>query len=245
LSPAQLAHLKELVEACETDEELQELFSSPDLSHLLALQQSQDLADMPEPFISFLPIPGRGLYPPVYHEPQWRIPVATITFRGYDTERLALFTHFAIHVASALGIPTSKVYPLPKRRRLWTVLRSPFVHKKSQENFERITHSRGVKAWDAHPDVVNLWTQMLMSHAMAGVGMRIVRWTRMELGGGASELKKVKEKLRDLYKQTNEKVGDSERVRRVGEKIVETELAAVEQASVEASAGVEKTADAP
>jgi hypothetical protein len=80
---------------------------------------------------------------------------------------------------------------------------------------------------------------------MAGVGMRIVRWTRMELGGGASELKKVKEKLRDLYKQTNEKVGDSERVRRVGEKIVETELAAVEQASVEASAGVEKTADAP
>jgi len=73
-----------------------------------------------------------------------------------------------------------------------------------------------------------------MSHAMAGVGMRIVRWTRMELGGG-EWVEKVKEKLRDLYKQTNEKVADSEKVRRVGEKIVETELAAVEQAGVEAS----------
>ncbi|KIM87806.1 hypothetical protein PILCRDRAFT_814521 [Piloderma croceum F 1598] len=242
LSPAQLAHLNELAEACETDEELEELLSSPDLNHLLSLQQLQDLADTPEPIISALPIPGKSLYPPVYHEPQWRIPVATITFRGYDTQRLELFTHFAVHVASALGIPTSKVYPLPKQRRLWTVPRSPFVHKKAQENFERITRSRGVKAWDAHPDVVNLWTQMLMSHAMAGVGMRIVRWTRMELGGGASELKKVKEKLRDLYKQTNEKVADSERVRRVGKKIMETELAAVEQVG---SAGAAKTIDAP
>jgi small subunit ribosomal protein S10 len=243
LSPAQLAHLNELAEACESEEELQELLSSPDLYHLLSLQELQDLANMPEPVISALHIPGKGLYPPIYHEPRWRIPVATIIFRGYNTERLELFTHFAVHVASALGIPTSKVYPLPKRRNLWTVPRSPFVHKKSQENFERITRSRGVKAWDAHPDVVNLWRQMLMSHAMAGVGMRIVRWTRMELGGGASELKKVQEKFRDLSKQTNEKVSDSESVRRVGEEIVKTELAAVEQ--VDVGANVEKTTDAP
>lgn len=241
LSPAQKAHLEELVASCKTQKELDDLLSSDDLRHLLSLQELKDLADIPEPILSSLPIPGKSAYPPVYHEPQWRIPVATITFKGYDTERLALFTHFAVHVASALGIPTSKVYALPRQRRLWTVLKSPFVHKKAQENFERITHSRGVKAWDADPRVVNLWTHVLSEHAMAGVGMRIVRWTRMELGGGMSELKKVEEML----ERRDEQVGDGEKVRRVGEKILETESAAVEQADMEANVEAEKTNNAP
>jgi ribosomal protein S10 len=125
------------------------------------------------------------VYPPYHHEPKWRIPVATITFKGYDSQALELFTHFSVHVASALGIPTSRVYALPKQRRLWTVLKSPFVFKKAQENFERITHSRGIKAWDADMEIVNVWMAMLRQHAMPGVGMRVVKWTRMEVGGGS------------------------------------------------------------
>jgi ribosomal protein S10 len=238
LSPAQQAHLDELVASCETQEELDELLSHPDLQYLLSLQELQDLADTPEPILSSLPLPGKGMYQPIHHQPRWRIPVATITFKGYDTERLALFTHFAVHAASGLGIPTSKIYALPKQRRLWTVPKSPFVHKKSQENFERITHSRGVKAWDGDAGVVDMWTQLLRSHAMPGVGMRIVRWERLEVGGGGSELKKVRQKLEDLLGQGDTKVGDGERVRRLGEKIVEIELAATEQTEGEE---VEKT----
>jgi small subunit ribosomal protein S10 len=239
LSPAQQAHLEELAAACETQEELDELLSSPDLQYLLSLQELQDLVDTPEPIISSLPIPGKSMYQPIHHKPQWRIPVATITFKGYDTERLTLFSHFAVHVASALGIPTSKVYALPKQRRLWTVLRSPFIYKKAQENFERITHSRGVKAWDAHPEIVTKWAQMLRVHAMPGVGMRVVRWTREEIGGGSSELKKVEGKLEEFER------GDHvERVRRLGEKIIETELAVAEP-EMEVNVGTEKTAEAP
>jgi small subunit ribosomal protein S10 len=203
-----------------------------------ATEEGEDPEDMPEPVLSSLSLPGKSIYQPVYHEPRWRIPVAAITFKGYDTDRLALFTHFAVHVASALGIPTSKAYPLPKERRLWTVPKSPFVHKKAQENFERITHSRGVKAWDAHPDIVHLWIQILTAHAMPGVGMRIVKWTRAEIGGGGSELKEVEKKLKDVFKRREE------RVRQLGEKIVESESAVAEQARMEANVG-EKAAETP
>lgn len=214
---------EELAAACETQEELDALVSHPDFRYLLSLQELKNVAELPEPILSSLPIQGRHLYPPIHHKPQWRIPVATITFRGYDIERLGLFAHYAVHAASALGIPTSKVYPLPKRRRLWTVLKSPFIFKKAQENFERITHSRGVKAWDAHPDIVSLWTKLLRTHAMPGVGMRVVRWTREEVGGGAAELKQVEKKLKELFKRK----ADAERVRQLGDKIVEKELAVV------------------
>lgn len=211
--------------ACNSQAELDELLSNPDLYHLLALQKLKDVADTPEPILSSLVIPGRGMYPPVFHEPKWRIPVATITFKGYDTKRLELFTHFAIHAASALGIPTSGVYPLPNQRRLWTVLRSPFVFKKTQQNFERITHSRGVKAWDAEAEIVDIWTKVLMANAMPGVGMRVTRWERMEVGAGATELRKVESEIKGVLDRRQQAMGVGERVRQVGEQILAQELA--------------------
>jgi small subunit ribosomal protein S10 len=230
LSPGQKAHIEELAATCETQEDLDKLLASSDLQYLLSLQALKDLADTPEPIISSLPIPGKGVYPPIHHKPQWRIPVATITFRGYNTQTLGLFAHYAVHVASALGIPTSKVYALPRQRQLWTVLKSPFIFKKAQENFERITYSRGVKAWDANPEILDIWTHMLRIHAMPGVGMRVVRWRREEVGGGADELKNVKGKLKNLFRRRNKELGSGQRVRQLGEQIVEKELAAVEQA---------------
>ena len=77
-------------------------------------------------------------------------------FRSFHPRLLDFFVHFASHAAAALGVPVSKPVHLPTERRLWTVLRGPFVHKKSQENFERKTHRRAVKAWDAHPDAVDM-----------------------------------------------------------------------------------------
>lgn len=204
--------------------------SSPKFTHLLSLQAMQDLASLPEPIISSQIIPGRSLYPPVQHEPTYRIPAATITFKGYDSQSILLFSHFAIHAASALGIPTSKVYALPKRRRLWTVLRSPFVNKKAQENFERITHSRGVKAWDATPEIIDLWAALLRRHAMPGVGMRVVRWRREEIGGGAKGVREVEERAREVF-NSKKHVGDAERVKRVSEEIIQKELEAAQQAT--------------
>ena len=64
--------------------------------------------------------------------------------------------------------PPSPLLPLLSSHTLWTVLRSPHVHKKSQENFERKVHERAIKAWDADADVVDQWCRYLRQHAWAG-----------------------------------------------------------------------------
>ena len=132
---------------------------------------------------------GRSVFAPLLHPRTHGIPVANIHFRSHHIPLLKLFTHFALHAASSLGIPASNVIPLPTQRSLWTVIRSPFAHKKSQENFERKVHKRAIKAWDADPEVVQRWVLYLRKNAMPGVGMKITTWDRIPLGIGAFDLK--------------------------------------------------------
>ncbi|RPD57022.1 ribosomal protein S10 [Lentinus tigrinus ALCF2SS1-6] len=136
-------------------------------------------------------------------------------------------THFATgsHAASALGVPLSKPVHLPTQRRLWTVLRGPFVHKKSQENFERRTHKRVVKAWDAHPDAVDMLVQYLEKHIAPGVGMRAVKWHRAPVGVGQKTMESVLGHMR-----VDEQVR-AEKVKALGEQIVQQELAAAAEAA--------------
>lgn len=165
-------------------------------------------------------IHGRGFHKPFHHPRTHDIPVANIQFRSYHTELLDLFTHFATHTASALGIPVSRVVTLPTKRTLWTVPRSPHVHKKSQENFERKVYKRAIKAWDAHPDVVDKWCQYLRKHALAGVGLRVTRWQRMPLGIGKKRSEEAENELR--------KQGDGSHkgmIKTLGDKIVAEEMA--------------------
>ena len=103
------------------------------------------------------------------------------------------------------------------------------MNKKAQENFERITHSRGVKAWDATPEIIDIWAALLRRHAIPGVGMRVVRWLREEIGVGAKGVREVEEKAREML-NTKRQVGDAERVKRVGEQIMQKELEVTQQA---------------
>lgn len=161
---------------------------------------------------------GRGAHLPFFHPRTNDIPVANIQFRSHHPRLLDLFTHFATHAAYSLGIPISQVCYLPTKRTLWTVPRSPFVHKKSQENFERRVHKRAIKAWDADPEVVQRWCNYLRHHAMGGVGMRVTRWERMPLGVGATRLEHA---MRGLESSV-----DSEKIKALGESIVRQEMAA-------------------
>ena len=129
---------------------------------------------------------GRSVNKPFFHPRTHDIPVANIHFRSHHVPLLNLFTHFATHAASSLGMPVSQVVNLPTQRRLWTVIRSPFVHKKSQENFERKVHKRAIKAWDADPEVVQRWIAYLRTHAIGGVGMKVSTWVRAPLHVGAT-----------------------------------------------------------
>ncbi|CDO70677.1 hypothetical protein BN946_scf184761.g15 [Trametes cinnabarina] len=194
--------------------------------------------DLTEPAYAATVVRGRSLRPPHYLPKTHGIPAAMLHFRSYHQNLLDFFVHFAGHAAAALGIPISKPVHLPTERRLWTVLRGPFVHKKSQENFERRTHKRVLKAWDAHPEAVELLVQYLEKHIAAGVGMRVVRWTRAPVGVGAKTMEAVKGQLR-----VDKEGVSAEKVKALGEQIVKEELKAA-GASTSAEGAVEKAAPA-
>jgi small subunit ribosomal protein S10 len=171
-------------------------------------------------------IHGRGVHNPFYHPQTYGIPVASVHFRSHHIRLLEFFTHFASHAASSLGIPISRVARLPTQRTLWTVPRSPFAHKKAQENFDRRVHKRAIKAWDADPEVVDRWLMYLRKHALGGVGMRVTRWERLPVGYGATRLAHIKQQMAGPAPQTVE-----EAVKALGEEIIVKELAALESES--------------
>ncbi|TCD62287.1 mitochondrial 37S ribosomal protein rsm10 [Steccherinum ochraceum] len=180
-------------------------------------------------------VDGRALLTPYHHPRTHSIPVALIHFRSYHLPLLNLFIHFASHAASALGIPTTKPASLPTQRRLWTVIKGPFVHKKAQENFERKTHKRVVKMYDADQGVVDKYVKYLEHHALAGVGVRVVRWHRAPMGVGEKTVEAVRRELRGPRERTS-----AEKVKSLGEKIVKEETKAAAAAGAGAKEGKAK-----
>ncbi|KAJ7074485.1 hypothetical protein C8F01DRAFT_1361113 [Mycena amicta] len=166
---------------------------------------------------------GRSIHRPFRHPRTHGVPVAQIQFRSHDILNMGLFVHFATHAAYSLGIPCSRMYSLPTQRTMWTVIRGPFAAKKSQENFERKVHRRGIKAFDADPVVIDLWFRYLRKHAMGGVGIRCVKWERKPLGVGQGMEREVVDKLH-RQKQLTTKT----RIKDLGDKIVEREMKPVE-----------------
>lgn len=120
--------------------------------------------------------------PPRMHN----IPVAILHLRSHYPGLLSLFLNFAQHAAAALHISFSQPAFLPTQRSLWTVPASPFIYKKKQENFDRRTHRRAMKLWDAESETVTAFFEYLKKHVVGGVGMRFVRWERAPVGIGSS-----------------------------------------------------------
>jgi len=171
-----------------------------------------DVSEFSEVEYASVLVHGRGVHLPFFHPRTHDIPASNIQFRSHHPRLLDLFTHFATHAAYSLGIPISRVTYLPTKRTLWTVPRSPFIHKKSQENFERRVHKRAIKAWDADPEVVERWCSYLRYHALGGVGMRVTRWERMPLGIGGTRLSHAMDELEGSV--------DAQKIKALGDKIV-------------------------
>ncbi|KAI8364694.1 ribosomal protein S10 domain-containing protein [Radiomyces spectabilis] len=109
-------------------------------------------------------------------EPTHNIPVCNLQMRGYLPQQLDFYCDFARRAAFHLGMPCSGTIPLPTQTSRWTVIKSPFVHKKSQENFERKTHKRLLQIKDTHPEVVDRWLRYLTMNAPAGIGLRATKF---------------------------------------------------------------------
>ena len=69
-------------------------------------------------------------------------PKIRIKLKAHDHRVLDLSTTEIIETVQRTGAKISGPIPLPTRRELYTVLRSPFVDKKSREQFQLVTHKR-------------------------------------------------------------------------------------------------------
>ena len=104
--------------------------------------------------------------------------------RSYSIRNLEVFADFAMRAAYFLRLAAAGPSPLPKITERWTVPRSNFVHKKSQENFERVTVRRQIAIKDGHPETVAAWLGFLKKHQYYGIGMKanVFEYGGLEVG---------------------------------------------------------------
>ena len=88
----------------------------------------------------------------------------------------------ALRAAFYLRLPTIGPIPIPQTIERWTVPRSNFIFKKSQENFERITIRRHIEIWDGHPENIEILLGFLRKHCYHGVGIKADVWDNAKLG---------------------------------------------------------------
>ncbi|KAF7714120.1 Uncharacterized protein PECH_000332 [Penicillium ucsense] len=150
---------------------------------LLQYSRSDRLADLEKN--ARLPRSVQALYlRPLRRKAEHGLPVCDLQLRSYSAENLEFFADFAIRAAYYLKLPVSGPVPLPRITQRWTVIRSNFVHKKSKENFERITLRRLIQIKDGHPEAVQAWLAFLRKHAFYGVGMKANVWEHESLDAG-------------------------------------------------------------
>jgi len=65
-----------------------------------------------------------------------------IKLKAYDHRLLDQSTQEIVETAKRTGAKISGPIPLPTKREIYTVLRSPVIDKRSREQFELSTHKR-------------------------------------------------------------------------------------------------------
>ena len=126
---------------------------------------------------------------PLKRKAQYGLPCCDLQLRSYSVRNVEFFADFALRAAYYLGLPASGPVPLPRITERWTVPRSNFIFKKSQENFERITLRRLIQIQDGHTETVEIWLAFLRKHAYYGIGMKANVWQHEKLGEGRLLLK--------------------------------------------------------
>jgi small subunit ribosomal protein S10 len=77
-----------------------------------------------------------------------------IRLKGYDHAMVDKSAGEIVKTAKQTGARVSGPVPLPTKRSVYTVLRSPHVDKKSREQFEIRTHKRLIDIWESTPQTV-------------------------------------------------------------------------------------------
>ncbi len=93
-----------------------------------------------------------------------------IKLKAYDYRLLDKSSEKIIRTARTSGALVSGPIPLPTKRSLFTVNRSPHVDKKSREQFEMKIHKRLIDIHNANPKTID---QLMKLELPAGVHIEI------------------------------------------------------------------------
>lgn len=150
---------------------------------VLTGDQEVTLAERDREKVPRLPRCVQSIYlKPLKRKAQYGTPSCDLQLRSYSVRNVEFFADFALRAAYYLNLPAAGPIPLPRITERWTVPRSNFIFKKSQENFERITLRRLVQIQDGHPETVEIWLAFLRKHAYYGIGMKANVWQHEKLG---------------------------------------------------------------
>lgn len=92
-----------------------------------------------------------------------------IRLKGYDPRVLDRATADIVETAKRTGARIAGPIPLPTRKEIYTVLRSPHVDKKSREQFESRTHIR-LLVLDPTPETID---KLKVLPVAAGVDIKL------------------------------------------------------------------------
>ena len=93
-----------------------------------------------------------------------------IRLKAYDHVMLDRSTGEIVRAAKRTGAKVLGPIPLPTKRSIYTVLRSPHVDKKSREQFETRIHKRLIDIEDTTPQTVD---SLMRLDLPAGVDVEI------------------------------------------------------------------------
>lgn len=93
-----------------------------------------------------------------------------IRLKGFDQRQLDRSTADIVETAKRTGARVVGPIPLPTRREIYTVLRSPHVDRKSREQFEIRTHKRLVDILDPTGKTIDALKTLALP---AGVDIKI------------------------------------------------------------------------
>jgi len=93
-----------------------------------------------------------------------------IKLKAYDHVSLDRSADEIVRTAKRTGAKVAGPIPLPTKRSVYTVLRSPHVDKKSREQFEIRIDKRLIDIYDASPETVDALTRLELP---AGVDLEI------------------------------------------------------------------------
>ena len=93
-----------------------------------------------------------------------------ISLRGYDHILLDKSTEKIVKTAKSTGAIISGPIPLPSKRSIYTILRSPHVNKKSREQFQTKIHKRLIDILNSTPKTVE---SLIKLDLPAGVDIEI------------------------------------------------------------------------